>query len=84
MLLILLCISQNELKAKWDVQKVMLEESKNCAEKKYIELNEQVFAIHYSLLLWLIIWLPCFVLVRIVFLLKVLKLLKGVTIVALV
>jgi nucleoprotein TPR len=32
----------NELKNKWEVQKSMLEESKNEAEKNYNEINEQV------------------------------------------
>ncbi|CAL5419198.1 unnamed protein product [Camellia sinensis] len=31
----------NELKARWDVDKSMLEESKNVAENKYNEINEQ-------------------------------------------
>jgi hypothetical protein len=30
------------LKAKWEVGNVVLEESKNEAEKKYKEINEQV------------------------------------------
>lgn len=34
--------SQNEIKSRWEEQKSMLEESKNEAEKKYIEINEQV------------------------------------------
>ncbi|THG09063.1 hypothetical protein TEA_017053 [Camellia sinensis var. sinensis] len=33
--------SENELKARWDVDKSMLEESKNVAENKYNEINEQ-------------------------------------------
>ncbi|KAK7842226.1 nuclear-pore anchor [Quercus suber] len=32
----------NELKAKWEVEKAMLEGSKNDAEKKYNEINEQL------------------------------------------
>ncbi|CAL5425641.1 unnamed protein product [Camellia sinensis] len=32
---------ENELKARWDVDKSMLEESKNVAENKYNEINEQ-------------------------------------------
>lgn len=39
----ILCIHlQNELKAKWETEKSMLEKSKNEAEKKYSEINEQV------------------------------------------
>ncbi|KAF5930738.1 hypothetical protein HYC85_031611 [Camellia sinensis] len=34
-------IPYNELKARWDVDKSMLEESKNVAENKYNEINEQ-------------------------------------------
>ncbi|CAL5339224.1 unnamed protein product [Camellia sinensis] len=33
---------RNELKARWDVDKSMLEESKNVAENKYNEINEQL------------------------------------------
>ncbi|GMP94598.1 hypothetical protein CsSME_00044006 [Camellia sinensis var. sinensis] len=32
---------KNELKARWDVDKSMLKESKNVAENKYNEINEQ-------------------------------------------
>ena len=36
---------QNELKMKWETEKAAIEESKNDAEKKYNELNEQVIAV---------------------------------------
>ncbi|KAF3448815.1 hypothetical protein FNV43_RR09528 [Rhamnella rubrinervis] len=39
----------NELKAKWYVEKAMLEESKNSAEKNYNELNEQNKILHSRL-----------------------------------
>lgn len=35
--------SQNELKARWEEEKARLEKSKCDAEKKYDEINEQVF-----------------------------------------
>lgn len=35
-------VSQSELSAKWSEEKLMLEQQKNLAEKKYHELNEQV------------------------------------------
>jgi hypothetical protein len=34
---------QNELKAKWEEEKARLEKSKYDAEKKYDEINKQVF-----------------------------------------
>lgn len=37
---------QNELKSKWEFEKARLEESKNVAEKKYNEINEQVIVVH--------------------------------------
>lgn len=39
----------NELKAKWEVEKAMLEGSKNDAEKKYNEINEQNKILHSRL-----------------------------------
>lgn len=36
---------QTELKSKWEVEKIILEESNNAAEKKYNEINEQVGAL---------------------------------------
>ncbi|CAL5321269.1 unnamed protein product [Camellia sinensis] len=39
----------NELKARWDVDKSMLEESKNVAENKYNEVNEQNKILHNRL-----------------------------------
>ncbi|KAL7186962.1 hypothetical protein ACSBR2_028631 [Camellia fascicularis] len=39
----------NELKARWDVDKSMLEESKNVAENKYNEINEQNKILHNRL-----------------------------------
>ncbi|XP_048326058.2 nuclear-pore anchor isoform X2 [Ziziphus jujuba] len=39
----------NELKAKWNFEKVMLEELKNNAEKKYNEVNEQNKILHSRL-----------------------------------
>ena len=41
---------QNELKSKWEFEKAILEESKNVAEKKYIEINEQVIAVHFVMI----------------------------------
>ena len=38
----LMHFSQNELKVNWEVEKSALEESKNEAEKKYNDINEQV------------------------------------------
>lgn len=35
-------VSQSDLKAKWETEKLMLENSKSEAEKKYNEINEQV------------------------------------------
>lgn len=35
-------IYQSELNAKWSEEKLMLEQQKNLAEKKYHELDEQV------------------------------------------
>lgn len=42
---ILFCALQDDLKAKWEVGKAALEESKNEAERKYKEINEQVSAL---------------------------------------
>ncbi|KAB2636957.1 nuclear-pore anchor [Pyrus ussuriensis x Pyrus communis] len=39
----------NELKSKWEFEKAILEESKNVAEKKYIEINEQNKILHSQL-----------------------------------
>ncbi|KAB1212855.1 Nuclear-pore anchor [Morella rubra] len=39
----------NELKNKWEIEKVVLEESKNEAEKKYNEINEQNKILHSRL-----------------------------------
>ncbi|KAF9677029.1 hypothetical protein SADUNF_Sadunf08G0064800 [Salix dunnii] len=40
---------RDELKSKWEVEKSMIEESKNLAEKKYDELNEQNKLLHSRL-----------------------------------
>lgn len=37
-------VYQSELNAKWSEEKLMLEQQKNLAEKKYHEINEQVAA----------------------------------------
>ena len=42
---ILFCALQDDLKAKWEVGKAVLEEAKNEAERKYKEINEQVSAL---------------------------------------
>jgi hypothetical protein len=47
------CALQNELKAKWEVEKAMLEGSKNDAEKKYNEINEQVSSLCCNILIYL-------------------------------
>ncbi|KAJ6909948.1 hypothetical protein NC652_020832 [Populus alba x Populus x berolinensis] len=41
--------ANDELKSKWEVEKSMIEESKNQAEKKYDELNEQNKLLHSRL-----------------------------------
>jgi hypothetical protein len=42
---ILFCALQDDLKAKWEVGKAVLEDAKNEAERKYKEINEQVSAL---------------------------------------
>lgn len=36
------CVWQSELKAKWEEEKAALQKSRNDAEEKYNEINEQV------------------------------------------
>lgn len=51
-------VSQSDLKAKWETDKLMLENSKSEAEKKFTEINEQVLQIqenfHCLYFSWLI------------------------------